>query len=33
MEKHIGRIWVSLAVLAVVVIIWWNGDALKTIET
>ena len=33
MEKHIGRIWVSLAVLVVVVIIWWNGDALKAIET
>ena len=33
MEKHIGRIWVSLAVLAVVVIIWWNGDSLKAIET
>ena len=33
MEKNIGRIWVSLAILAVAVVIWLYGDSLKAIET
>ena len=31
MEKSIGRIWVSLAILAVATFIWLQGDALKVI--
>ena len=33
MEKSIGRIWVSLAILAVATVIWLQGDALKVTET
>lgn len=33
MTQYIGRIWVSLAVLAVAIVIWVQGDALKAIET
>lgn len=33
MEKNIGRVWVSLAVIALVIIIWIQGDSLKAIET
>ena len=33
MEKNIGRIWISLAVLAIAVIIWVQGDSLGTIKT
>ena len=33
MEKNIGRIWVSLAVLAVAAVIWSQGENLRPIET
>ena len=33
MAKNIGRIWISIAVLVLVILIWWNGDSLKPIET
>ena len=33
MENKIGQIWVSLAAVTLVVIIGWNGDSLKPIET
>ena len=33
MEKNIGRIWISLAVLAIAVIIWVAGDSLGAIKT
>ena len=33
MEKNIGRIWISLAVLAIAVIIWVEGDSLGAIKT
>ena len=33
MEKNIGRIWISLGVLAIAVIIWVEGDSLGAIET
>ena len=33
MGKYIGRIWISLAVLALAIVIWWNGDSLRPIET
>lgn len=32
MENYVGRVWVLLAILAVVVVIWWQGDALGPIE-
>lgn len=32
MEKYIGRIWISLAILVVVCVIWWNGDSLKPLD-
>ena len=32
MEKNIGRIWISVAILVVAILIWWNGDSLKPIE-
>ncbi len=33
MEKNIGRIWISLAVLVIAVIIWTEGDSLRAIKT
>lgn len=33
MEKNIGKIWMSIAILIIVVIIWWQGDSLRAIET
>lgn len=33
MEKNIGRIWISLAILAIAVIIWIAGDSLGAIKT
>lgn len=32
MENYVGRVWVSLAILVVVVVIWWQGDALGPME-
>lgn len=32
MEKNIGKIWVALVILAVVIVIWLQGDNLKAIE-
>ena len=28
MEKNLGRIWISLALLAIGIIIWVQGDSL-----
>ena len=33
MEKNLGRIWISLAVLAIAIIIWVQGDSLGAIKT
>ena len=33
MEKNIGRIWISLAVLAIAIIIWVEGDSLGAMKT
>ena len=33
MDKYIGRIWISVAILVVVCVIWWNGDSLKPLAT
>ena len=33
MEKNLGRIWISLAVLAIAIIIWVEGDSLGAIKT
>lgn len=33
MGKYIGQIWLSLAVLALAVVIWTQGDSLKAIGT
>lgn len=33
MKTNIGRIWISIAVLILVIVIWWNGDSLQPIET
>ena len=33
MERNIGRIWISLAILALIIVIWFQGDSLKAIET
>ena len=33
MEKNIGRIWISLTILALAILIWCSGDSLKPIET
>ena len=33
MKINIGRIWTSLVVLALVILIWLNGDALKPLES
>ena len=32
MENNIGRIWVSLAILALTLVIWVQGDALKAMD-
>ena len=32
MEKNIGQIWISLAVLAIAIIIWVEGDSLGAIN-
>ncbi|MXX10348.1 MAG: hypothetical protein F4201_01645 [Nitrospira sp. SB0677_bin_15] len=32
MEKYIGRIWLSLLILGVFVVIWLSGDSLKTLQ-
>ena len=32
-EKNIGRIWISLTVLAIAIIIWTEGDSLGAIKT
>lgn len=32
MEKHVGRIWLSLLILGVFVVIWFSGDSLKTLQ-
>ena len=33
MENKIGRIWVSLAILILAIVIWVQGDALKAMDT
>ena len=33
MEKNIGRIWISLAIAVLVIVIWWQGDSLKAVPT
>ena len=33
MERNLGRIWISLAIFAIVAIIWWNGQSLQAIGT
>ena len=33
MEKNIGRIWISLAILAIAIVIWVEGDSLSAIKT
>ena len=32
MEKNIGRIWMSLAGIALIIIVWVQGDSLKAIN-
>ena len=33
MEKNIGRIWISLAIAVLVIVIWWQGGSLKALPT
>ena len=32
MEKHIGKIWISFVILALVIVVWLYGDTLKAIQ-
>ena len=32
MEKNIGKIWIALVILAVVIVIWLQGENLKAID-
>lgn len=32
MEKYVGRIWLSLLILGVFVVIWLSGSSLKTLQ-
>ena len=33
MEKYIGRIWIALATLAVMIVVWFQGENLGALET